>query len=499
MPATYIMAIDQGTTSSRVLLVDTAGRPAFSCARAVEQHFPRPGWVEHDAVEIWRDVQALMEEAMSWAGGAQAIVAIGITNQRETTVVWERSSGEPVHRAIVWQDRRTADKCAALRSEGAEQWVQDQTGLLLDPYFSASKVAWILDHAEGLRGRAEKGELCFGTIDSWLLWCLTGGSRHGSDASNASRTSLFDIHAGAWSAELLKLFKVPHAMLPEVMPTQGPFGATAPGLFERAIPILGIAGDQQAATFGQTCFDPGMVKATFGTGCFLLTNVGEHAPQSTQRLLGTVAWAREGTTIFALEGSIFMAGATMQWLRDGLGLIAEAGESETLAASIDDTGGVHLVPAFAGLGAPHWDAEARGAIVGLSRGSGRAEIVRAGLEAVAFQTRDLIEAMTTDMASLELAAPSRMRVDGGMTANAWLMQFLADQLGFPVERARYPETTALGAAFLAGLEAGFFDGLEALSSLWRADAVFEPHASEAERSLKYGAWREAVERIKSRP
>jgi glycerol kinase len=492
----FLLSIDQGTTSSRVLLVDGAGTPVFARSEALQQYFPEPGSVEHDAMEIWACVRGLVGLAVEHAGGADRIAAIGITNQRETTVVWDRKTGQPIHRALVWQDRRTAARCENMHRDGAETMVQAATGLVLDPYFSATKIAWILDNCDGARSRAENGELCFGTIDSWLVWQLTGGRCHVTDTSNASRTLLFDLSGGDWSPALLDLFTVPAAMLPRVLPSQGSFGETSPNLYGKAIPILGVAGDQQAATFGQACFDPGMVKATFGTGCFVLANVGPSRAVSYNRLLGTVAWAREDKTHYALEGSIFMAGATMQWLRDGLGLFVDAGETEAIASSIDDTAGVYMVPAFAGLGAPYWDAGARGAIVGLTRGSGRAEIIRAGLEAVAFQTRDLIGALAGDMADAGLAPPTCLRVDGGMTTNRWFMQFLADQLNVTVERATCAEATALGAAHLAGLEVGMFASTAALSDLWQCDATFEPCEERHVADELYVGWCDAVDRVR---
>ncbi len=497
MDSRFIAAIDQGTTSTRVVLVDGAGAPVFSVAKPVEQYFPQPGWVEHDAAAIARDVEILLAEAVKHAGGAHSIAAIGITNQRETTVLWDRMTGEPLHRALVWQDRRTADVCRRLEREGHESRVRALTGLVLDPYFSATKIAWLLDNIEGARARAERGELCCGTIDSWLVWKLTGGVRHVTDASNAARTLLLDLTDTQWNDELLGLFDVPAAILPEIVDCQAEFGATWNGLFDTSIPILGMAGDQQAASFGQACFETGMVKATFGTGCFLLANAGEQAVPSANRLLTTVAWRLGGRPVYALEGSIFMAGATVQWLRDGLGILDDAAQSESIARSLSDTSGVYLVPAFAGLGAPYWDAGAQGAIVGLTRGCGSAEIVRAGLEAVAYQTRDLLNAVAGDMAHAGLEAPQRLRVDGGMVANSWLMQFLADQLGIVVERARYSEATAMGAAYLAGLEAGVFDNLDSLAAMWQSDAVFEPALDLDRADMAYAGWQAAVARVRS--
>ena len=451
--------------------------------------------MEHDPERIWTDTLATARTVLGQAGVESGDVAgIGITNQRETTVVWERDTGRPIHQAIVWQDRRTADVCDRLRADGHESLVGERTGLLLDPYFSATKVAWILDEVEGARARAERGDLAFGTVDGWLLWNLTGGRVHATDASNASRTSLFDIHAQEWDDELLELFRVPRAVLPEVRDSAGDFGATDPELFGVAIPIAGVAGDQQAATFGQAAFEPGMMKCTYGTGAFLVRNTGTQALASRNRLLTTVAWRLEGETTYALEGSIFMAGASVQWLRDGLGIISDAGETERLAASLQDNGRVYLVPAFVGLGAPHWDAHARGAILGLTRDAGPAHLARATLEAIAYQTRDLMVAMEADGASEAVA----LRVDGGLTANGWVMQFLADMLDVPVERPVVPETTALGAACLAGLATGVFASLEEIAGLWRLDAQWTPAMSADQREPLYAGWIEAVDRVVNR-
>ena len=472
MPGRLIIAIDQGTTSSRVVVIDENGIPIDSAAAELQQHYPHAGWVEHDAVEIWQGVRALLGKVIERAGGADRIAAIGITNQRETTVLWDRITGAPLHNAIVWQDRRTADLCRTLRDEGLGDHVQARTGLVIDPYFSATKLAWLLDNIDGARDRAVRGELCFGTVDSWLIWNLTGGRCHLTDVSNAARTMAFDIHKLEWDDAILDRLGIPEQVLPQVAPSQGRFGVTEASQVGGGVPILGVAGDQQAATFGQTCFAPGMIKSTYGTGCFMLANSGATPALSEHRLLTTIAWQRGGDITYALEGSIFMAGATVQWLRDQLGVIDDAAQTEALASAADDADGVYLVPAFVGMGAPYWDADARAAITGLTRGTGRAEIVRAGLESVALQSRDLIEAMAGDMAVSNLDPPDRIRVDGGMAANNWFLQCLADQLGMPVERARFTETTALGAGYLAGLEAGVFSSPESLSELMVSRPVF---------------------------
>jgi glycerol kinase len=497
MAGRHIIAIDQGTTSSRVVLIDDTGAPVDSAAEEVTQIYPQPGWVEHDPAEIWDGVSELLPRMIERAGGAAQVAAIGITNQRETTVLWDRDTGEPVHNAIVWQDRRTADLCAVLRDEGLADHVQAATGLLIDPYFSATKLAWLLDHVAGARARASHGKLCFGTIDSWLIWKLTGGRSHVSDASNAARTMLLDIHKLQWDAVLLDRLGIPAEILPQVRPSQGAFGECETSGAGAGLPILGVAGDQQAATFGQACFEPGMIKSTYGTGCFMLANSGRDAARSQNRLLTTIAWQRAGETTFALEGSIFMAGAIVQWLRDQLGVVADAVQTAELAAAAEPASGVYLVPAFVGLGAPYWDADARAAISGLTRGAGRAEIVRAGLEAVAFQSRDLIEAMAADMTGSGRQAPERIRVDGGMAGNDWFVQCLADHLAMPVERSRHIETTALGAGYLAGLEAGLFASSEALASIWSSDAVFEPQMAIDQRETLYAGWRSAVSRVLS--
>ncbi len=497
MTGEFIIAIDQGTTSSRVVLIDETGAPVDSAADEVAQIYPEAGWIEHNPVEIWQSVERLLRRVVEKAGGAGQVAAVGITNQRETTVLWDRDTGEPIHNAIVWQDRRTAELCAQLRGEGLGAHVQATTGLVIDPYFSATKVAWLLEHVDGARERAARGRLCFGTIDSWLLWNLTGGARHATDASNAARTMLFDIEKLQWDETILERLDIPRRILPEVLPSQGVFGTWAASPGGPQVPILGVAGDQQAATFGQACFDPGMIKSTYGTGCFMLATSGGTATQSANRLLTTIAWQRASRTDYALEGSIFMAGAIMQWLCDELGLFADAAETAGIAEVADPGSGVYLVPAFVGLGAPYWDAEARGAIVGLTRGAGRAEIVRAGLEAVAFQSRDLIEAIGLDMESAGGSRPDRLRIDGGMAGNDWFAQCLANQLGMPVERAKYLETTALGAGYLAGLEAGMFGSTDEIASNWSADAVFEPNMSGDQRDQLYAGWSAAVARVLS--
>ena len=482
-----LLAIDQGTTSSRAIVFDARGAIRAVAQREFTQHYPAGGWVEHDPEELWSATLAVTREALAAAGGA---VAIGITNQRETTVVWDRASGAPIHRAIVWQDRRTAERCHALREAGHEPMVNEKTGLLLDPYFSATKLAWILDHVDGARERAAAGELAFGTIDTFLIWRLTGGAVHATDATNASRTLLFDIHAQAWDDALLRLFDVPREVLPEVRDSAADFGATLPGLLGHAVPIAGVAGDQHAATFGQACFEPGMVKSTCGTGCFAVMNTGAEAVRSRHRLLTTVAWRLNGEPVFALEGSIFVAGAAVQWLRDGLGVIETAAQTEALAADLPDSGGVCLVPAFTGLGAPHWNPDARGAIFGLTRDTGPAHLARAALESVCLQTRDLMAAMEADRG----AAVDRLRVDGGMAGNAWLLQALADVVGVAVERPRVIETTALGAAYLAGLQAGVFRSLDDVRERWARAAEFTPRMPEQERGRLVRAWESAVAR-----
>ena len=498
MRASYVLAIDQGTTSSRAILFDREGRSVGTGQKELPQHFPEDGWVEHDPEDIWQDVLAVCRQAMAAAGvAAGEIAAIGITNQRETTVLWERGTGSAVHRAIVWQDRRTADTCRRLVAAGLEAHVRARTGLVVDAYFSGTKLAWLLDNVQGARRAAENGALAFGTIDSFLLWRLTGGRVHATDATNASRTMLFDIVGQCWDARMLEALRIPAAVLPEVRDCSGEFGTTDPGLFGAAIPILGVAGDQQAATVGQACFAPGMSKSTYGTGCFMLVNTGDRCVESANRLLTTVAYRLGGRTTYALEGSIFVAGAAMQWLRDGLRVIASAAESETLARDLPSTEGVYLVPAFTGLGAPHWDPDARGAILGLTRDSGIAHIVRAALEAVAYQTADLADAFVADMrGGAAEAGLGTLRVDGGMVVNDWLCQFLADMLDRPVERPAVVETTALGAAYLAGLAAGVFGSLDEIAHAWRLERRFEPRLPPAERARLLDGWRRAVARVR---
>jgi len=491
MRADHILAIDQGTTSTRSILFDSAARPVAAAQRELEQHYPEPGRVEHDAGQIWSDALQTARDAIASSGvNASRIAGIGITNQRETAVVWDRSTGKPIHRAIVWQDRRTSEICIALRNHGAEPLVRARTGLLLDPYFSATKIAWLLDEVPGARGRAERGELAFGTIDSFLLWRLTGGTVHATDATNASRTMLFDIHAQCWDEELCRLFRVPQALLPEVHDNSHVFGRTGRGLFDAQIPIGGMAGDQQAALFGQACFDRGMAKSTYGTGCFMLLNTGEQAVESSHRLLTTPAYRLDGRTTYALEGSIFVAGAAIKWLRDGLGVIADASETDSMATRVPDSHGVTMVPGFAGLGAPYWDADARGAIFGLTLGSTGAHLARAALEAVAYQSLDLTEAMAADSGT----ALDALRIDGGMAANGWLCQFLADILGVPVERAANLETTALGAAFHAGLATGVWSDLGELSRTWASADRFEPKMKSSTRASLIEVWKDAVRR-----
>ncbi len=493
----FILALDQGTTSSRAILFDAACRPVASAQREFAQHFPRPGWVEHDADEIWTSQRDVARELLQQHARPGDVVAIGIANQRETVVLWDRATGRPVAPAIVWQDRRTSAACDALQQRGLGDWLQQKTGLVADAYFSASKLQWLLQNLPGAQARAARGELAFGTIDSWLVWNLTGGARggrHVTDASNASRTQLFNLHTLDWDDELLALFDVPRAVLPEVVPSSGIVGRTAPDVFGAALPIAGIAGDQQAATFGQACFAPGMAKNTYGTGCFMLMNTGSAAVPSANRLLTTVGWQGPDTAAhpvaYCLEGGVFMAGATVQWLRDGLQTIESAPEVEALAASVPDTGDVFLVPAFAGLGAPDWDGHARGTLVGLTRGTTRAHIARAALEAIALQVADVFAAMSRD-AGLAL---TELRVDGGASANNLLMQFQADLLGVPVVRPAVTETTALGAACLAGLAVGFWADAAAITARWKVDRRFEPGIDDATRTARRARWRQAVER-----
>ncbi len=496
MTGDLLLALDQGTTSTRTIAFDAALAPRATTQEELPQHFPAPGWVEHEPEDIWRGSLATLRGALDGAGGDAARVAgIGITNQRETVLLWDRASGRCLHRAIVWQDRRTAAQCARLRAEGAEALLTERTGLLADPYFSATKLAWLLDEVPGARTAAERGALAFGTVDCFLLWRLTGGRVHATDATNAARTMLFDIRRGCWDEELLGLFGIPAAILPEVRDCAADFGTTEPSLLGAAVPIRGMAGDQQAATVGQGCFEPGMVKSTYGTGCFALLNTGARPVASRSRLLTTIAYQLGGQRTYALEGAIFVAGAAVQWLRDGLGIIAQASEAGALAAQADPAQQVVLVPAFTGLGAPHWDAEARAAIFGLTRGSGRAELCRAALESVAFQTRDLVDAMRADWPE---ATETVLRVDGGMVASDWTMQFLADLLGAPVDRPSVRETTALGAAWLAGLQAGLCPPPGAATTHWRLDRRFMPAMTRTEAARRHGIWQDAVRRTLTR-
>jgi len=493
--ARYLLALDQGTTGSTVMVFDDEGRVRSRAYSEFTQHYPQPAWVEHDPEEIWRVTSLLIGRACDEADIlARDLSGIGITNQRETAVVWDRGTGAPIHNAIVWQDRRTADRCAKLRAAGALPLVRRKTGLVLDPYFSGTKVAWILDHVPGARRRAARGELAFGTIDSWLIWKLTGGAVHATDFTNASRTLLFDIRKRAWDAELCDLLRVPLEMLPDARSSAGSFGETVPGtIAPDGIPITGVAGDQQAALFGQGCFKTGTVKNTYGTGCFILMFTGAEPTKSKHQLLTTVACAADGSPAYALEGSVFIAGAAIQWLRDGLGLIRSAAESDTAARRVDSTLGAYLVPAFAGLGAPYWDADARGALVGLTRGVTADHVVRAALESLAYQSRDVVEAMVADSGKRLRV----LRVDGGATANDFLMQFQADVLGVPVERPEVTETTAAGAAFLAGLGAGVWKSGADLDRARRVERVFEPSMKAAARARLYEGWKAAVERVRS--
>lgn len=489
---TYVLALDQGTTSTRAILFDAALAPVATAQQEFPQHFPHSGWVEHDPEDLWRSSVETARAAIAKAGiTAREVAALGITNQRETVVVWERATGRPIHRAIVWQDRRTAGACAALREAGHEALITTRTGLLADPYFSATKIAWLLDNVPGAREAAEKGALAFGTVDSFLVWRLTGGRVHATDATNAARTLLCDIRSGQWDEEMLALFRIPPAMLPEIRDCAAEFGATEPHLLGAAVPIRGIAGDQQAATLGQGCVSPGMMKSTYGTGCFALLNTGTAPVVSRARLLSTIAYQLNGARTYALEGAIFVAGAAVQWLRDGLGVIGSAAETQALAEAADPAQRVILVPAFTGLGAPWWDAEARGALYGLTRATTPRELARAALESVGFQTRDLIEAMRRDWGA---AAGSVLRVDGGMTASDWTMQFLADVLGAPVDRPVVTETTALGAAYLAALQSGLAPAPDGWSARWRAERRFEPAMPPARRDALYAAWQDAVAR-----
>lgn len=494
---TYVLAIDQGTTSSRAILFDKDLKITASAQEEFPQHFPASGWVEHDPADLWSTTAGTCRAAIERAGLApEDITAIGITNQRETTVVWDKATGKPIHNAIVWQDRRTADTCAALREAGHEAMFTDRTGLLLDPYFSGTKLAWLLDNVEGARARAEAGELLFGTVDSFLIWKLTGGKVHATDATNAARTLLYDIRKGRWSQTICDLLNIPMQMLPEVKDCAADFGVTRADLFGREIPITGVAGDQQAATVGQACFQPGMLKSTYGTGCFALLNTGDTPVQSNNRLLTTIAYQLDGKPTYALEGSIFIAGAVVQWLRDGLKIIREAKETQPLAESADPAQNVIMVPAFTGLGAPYWNAECRGAVYGLTRNSGPAEFAKAALESVGYQTRDLLEAMTADWASHEAGhegGEQVLRVDGGMSASDWAMQFLSDILGAPVDRPEVLETTALGAAWLAGMQAGIYPDMAGFADSWALENRFTPDMAAEARDERYASWQRAVQ------
>jgi len=490
----YVLALDQGTTSSRALLFDHQGQVRAVAQQEITQHYPKPGWVEQEPDEIWHTQLDVARQALRDSGVAVAdVAAIGITNQRETTIVWERATGRPLYRAIVWQDRRTAELCDQLKNEGFEALFVGRTGLVLDAYFSGTKLRWILDHVPGARARAEAGELAFGTVDAWLLWKLTGGATHATDASNAARTLLFNIHNGDWDDKLLGILRIPRRVLPKVVDSCGVIAHTEPAVFGAALPVAGVAGDQQAALFGQRCVAPGMVKNTYGTGCFMLMHTGTRPVDSHSHLITTIAWQRDAQREFALEGSIFVAGAAVQWLRDGLGLIRSAAEVEALAASVPDNGGVYLVPAFAGLGAPHWDPYARGILAGLTRGVTAGHVARATLEAIAYQTVDILTAMQADSG----IALKELRVDGGATRNDLLMQFQADILGVPVVRPKMLESTAQGAAFLAGLAVGFWRDAAEIDQHWSAERVFEPVMPATRRADLLAGWRRALERAKA--
>ena len=491
--AKYILAIDQGTTSTRAIVYDKKLNPKARAQKEFKQFFPASGWVEHDPEEIWKTVLLTVRSALRKAGVAgRDIASIGITNQRETVVVWDRKTGKPIHKAIVWQDRRTAEFCKELKSQGHEALFTQKTGLLLDPYFSGTKLNWVLDNVRGARGRAEKGELCFGTIDSFLIWRLTGGTVHATDATNASRTLMCNIHDGQWDDELLRVLNIPRALLPEIKDCAADFGVTDKKLFGAAIPIGGVAGDQHAAMIGQACFEPGMMKSTYGTGCFALLNTGDTIVPSQNRLLTTIAYQLDGKRTYALEGAIFIAGAAVQWLRDGLQIIKNAKETGALAKASDPHQQVYLVPAFVGLGAPYWNAEARGALFGLTRGTTNKELARAALESVCYQSRDLLEAMKKDWGT---AGKTVLRVDGGMTASDWAMQSLADILDAPVDRPKNLETTALGAAYLAGLQAGLLPKPEIFAKTWKRQKRFESKMKPALRDAKYAGWKDAVRKL----
>lgn len=489
-----ILALDQGTTSSRAILFHASGSLLDIVQQELPQQYPRQGWVEQDPNTLWQSQWHVAQTVLARSGlRSSDIVAVGLTNQRETTLMWDRHTGKPVYPAIVWQDRRTADFCELLRREGNEAWIHAKTGLVLDAYFSASKIRWLLDHVPGCRSRAEKGDLAFGTVDSWLMWNLTGGTRHVTDPTNASRTLLYNLNSGDWDDELLELFQIPRVLLPEILPSTTVIGTTAPNVFEDPLVLAGVAGDQQAALFGQQCTSPGLAKCTYGTGCFLLMQLGDTAIPSRNRLLTTVACPENHSPRFALEGSVFVGGAVVQWLRDGLGLIRSADEIEALAASVPDHGGVYLVPAFAGLGAPHWDQYARGTLTGLTRGTTSGHLARAALEGIAFQVADVLDAMRQD----SQIAMNELRVDGGAARNNLLMQFQADVLQIPVVRPRITETTALGAAFLAGLATGFWSGSTDLRSLWQEERRFEPELPEGRARLRRERWTDALNRARA--
>lgn len=491
----YILAIDQGTTSSRAILFDQSTKIISVGQKEFPQHFPKSGWVEHNPSDIWETTVSTCKDALTNAGASiNDIAAVGITNQRETTVLWNRETGEPVYNAIVWQDRRTASFCQKLKDEGHEPLFSSKTGLLLDPYFSGTKIAWVLENVDGARELAEEGKLAFGTVDCFLLWKLTDGKIHATDATNASRTLIYDIHEGKWAEDLLEILNIPSSLLPEVKDSSADFGDLDPDIFGGTAKIGGIAGDQQAATVGQACFEPGMMKSTYGTGCFALLNTGEKAVQSKNKMLTTIAYQIGGKPTYALEGSIFVAGSAVQWLRDGIGIIEEASQSGELAEKADPQQSVIMVPAFVGLGAPYWDAECRGALFGLTRATGPAELSKAALESVCYQTRDLLDAMTAD-AGEEL--DTFLRVDGGMVASSWTMQRLADLLGAPVDRPSVLETTALGAAYLAGLQVGFYPAPEEFAKLWQLEKRFSPDMNEETRNTAYEGWKDAVSRTLS--
>lgn len=492
---TYLLALDQGTTSTRAMIFDRKGRPVEAVQKILPQSFPDDGWVEHDAERIWQDSLGCLQEVIAKAGlTAKDIAAMGISNQRETTVIWDKHTGKPIAPAIVWQDRRTAAFCDALRQDkDLVECIAEKTGLLVDPYFSATKIAWLLKHITGAKEAAEKGDLLFGTIDSFLLWKLTGGKRHITDMTNASRTMLYNIHTFEWDEDLCDLFRVPKCMLPQVMGNCGEFGQTAPGLFDTPIQITGMAGDQQAATVGQACFKKGMAKSTYGTGCFMLLNTGETAIRSKNRLLTTIAYQIFDDIAYGLEGSIFVAGAAMQWIRDGLGILKDTRDSEAMARSVENTGGVYLIPAFTGLGAPYWDTQARGALFGLTRDTNNSQIVRAALESVAYQTKDLLVAMEKDGAQNF----RKLRVDGGMANNPWFNQFLSDILQLPIDKPDCVESSALGAAFLAGLGAGVYEDLDEIRELWHMSEEFKPQMSEADAEIYYHGWLDCVSRIRT--